>query len=49
MFDDVSFDQLEVTDRGVEFAFSGNDVALPQTSSNESSDSSNSGDTCSVV
>jgi hypothetical protein len=45
MFDDVSFDQLQVTDRGVEFAFSGTDVALPQTSGQ----SSESSDTCSVV
>jgi hypothetical protein len=48
VFDDVSFDQLQVTDRGVEFAFSGTDVALPQTSG-QSSESSNSSDTCSVV
>jgi hypothetical protein len=47
MFDDVSFDQLRVTDRGVEFAFSGTDVALPQSSGDSSN--SESSDTCSVV
>ncbi|PVY27419.1 LmeA family phospholipid-binding protein [Williamsia muralis] len=46
MFDQVSFDQLKVTDRGVEFAFSGTDIALSQSS--ESSNNSES-DTCSVV
>jgi hypothetical protein len=45
MFNQVRFDELKVTDRGVEFKFSGSDVALPQSSS----DSSNQSDACSVV
>ncbi|MBA4023489.1 MAG: DUF2993 domain-containing protein [Gordonia sp.] len=46
LFDDVSFDRLSVSDKGVEFAFSGNDIALTQ--ENVGASDSNA-ETCSVV
>lgn len=46
LFDDVSFDKLSVSDKGVEFAFSGKDIALTQENVGSSDSSS---ETCSVV
>jgi len=45
LFNELTFEQLTVSDKGVEFAVSGNDVAL----NNQTTGSSESGESCSVL